>query len=176
MSLRAVSVPWRGLRSFGLCRPHVYRAAVGKFPSPGGDYGLSDGAGDLLRALRGVKFPSPGGDYGLSDPVYKLDGLVFLLSFRPLAGITVFRTCPRLRDPVQLLLVSVPWRGLRSLGPMRGRARATPRSSFPSPGGDYGLSDPFHSPLRAVFCLGFRPLAGGFDQSNDWLRFFVTSA
>ena len=39
------------------------------------------------------------------------------ISFRPLAGITVFRTCGHAHLGDQRYLVSVPWRGLRSFGP-----------------------------------------------------------
>jgi len=61
-----VSVPWRGLRSFG-------------------------------RFGRGCLRPPP-------------------TCFRPLAGITVFRTQPSRYCPLVAREVSVPWRGLRSFG------------------------------------------------------------
>ena len=66
--LGPVSVPWRGLRSFGLeASGLAWEEVLDLFPSPGGDYGLSDLVGD-----RTFVPPTEG--------------------FRPLAGITVFRT------------------------------------------------------------------------------------
>ena len=162
-----------------------------EFPSPGGDYGLSDRTGAegptrgraSFRPLAGItvfrtvvtviaannarpRFPSPGGDYGLSDLRQPGRNRHRPVGFRPLAGITVFRTgfisLPKGRRQV----VSVPWRGLRSFGPISPPERPTSHSSvsvpwrglrsfgpglvqvlsrisgeFPSPGGDYGLSD-----------------------------------
>ena len=64
----SVSVPWRGLRSFGPSAARRQSLRDCKFPSPGGDYGLSDQA-DLVFVREIYKFPSPGGDYGLSDRI-----------------------------------------------------------------------------------------------------------
>ena len=115
---------------------------MGKFPSPGGDYGLSDAssswsrttARSSFRPLAGItvfrttlygaatipdeeEFPSPGGDYGLSDFRDNADLKPRVTGFRPLAGITVFRTWV----PIRISFAR--------------------RRKFPSPGGDYGLSD-----------------------------------
>ena len=38
-----------------------------RFPSPGGDYGLSDGDCPEDERAFVIVFPSPGGDWGLSD-------------------------------------------------------------------------------------------------------------
>ena len=62
-------------------------------------------------------------------------GIPTLIGFRPLAGITVFRTLPPSGD--------TRWQYL-----------------FPSPGGDYGLSDESVVWLIGCAMLGFRPLAG----------------
>ena len=62
-----VSVPWRGLRSFGLDRSRHSH-------------------------IRGLVFPSPGGDYGLWDLSVAKAMVAGRRSFRPLAGITVFGT------------------------------------------------------------------------------------
>ena len=105
-------------------------------------------------------------------------------SFRPLAGITVFRTERAMQRAYHHHLVSVPWRGLRSFGRSLRQTGARYMYTFPSPGGDYGLSDSaklksftgIHSvsvPWRGLRSFGrktvvgliygvscFRPLAG----------------
>ena len=90
--LLSVSVPWRGLRSFGLTRRLDYPAIGVMFPSPGGDYGLSDPVHPSDEVFYASEFPSPGGDYGLSD------------------------WCWRQLSSATSSSVSVPWRGLRSFG------------------------------------------------------------
>ena len=130
------------------------------FPSPGGDYGLSDFAIARRKAKRAFKFPSPGGDYGLSDsrpgpcPPWRPP------RFRPLAGITVFRTLPGPDGPDCARRVSVPWRGLRSFGLCSLVIVCSACSVFPSPGGDYGLSDWVYAVPIKIAEGGFRPLAG----------------
>ena len=62
------------------------------FPSPGGDYGLSDSGCSLVGYSDDGQFPSPGGDYGLSDLGRPFLWVLGGFRFRPLAGITVFRT------------------------------------------------------------------------------------
>ena len=64
-----------------------------------------------------IEFPSPGGDYGLSDGVRSISCSREEESFRPLAGITVFRTVSNWLRDLDVTKVSVPWRGLRSFGP-----------------------------------------------------------
>ena len=141
VKLILVSVPWRGLRSFGLpsSRPEAWRSSG--FPSPGGGYGLSDLHGHHRDEPACLWFPSPGGDYGLSDKVPLLSRGTCSASFRPLAGITVFRTFATMQSQMRLMHVSVPWRGLRSFGRTAACRRRRPPPRFPSPGGDYGLSD-----------------------------------
>ena len=92
------------------------------------------------------KFPSPGGDYGLSDELPFLAELGPDQSFRPLAGITVFRT-----------------------GHSKYAERY--RSEFPSPGGDYGLSDEKVTEAHELALSGFRPLAGitVFRTSSEYM-------
>ena len=112
-----VSVPWRGLRSFGLLRLVLGNYERLKFPSPGGDYGLSDvgvfrcvvTGGERFRPLAGIT-------------VFRTESMWSSTSsrnirFRPLAGITVFRTGAQMKARILFVLVSVPWRGLRSFGP-----------------------------------------------------------
>ena len=132
-----------------------------EFPSPGGDYGLSDSTSASWS-------PSPGSVSvpwrGLRSFGRGLGGRPSQhcgLSFRPLAGIRVFRTrrTPSGADAVRF--VSVPWRGLGSFGllelsslemkvedvsvPWRGLgsfglsgrlAQQDWAEPFPSPGGD----------------------------------------
>ena len=92
VGLTNVSVPWRGLRSFGLDDLPLLRQARIRFPSPGGDYGLSDLKAEAQALCGEVEFPSPGGDYGLSDCRAHSRHRSSCMCFRPLAGITVFRT------------------------------------------------------------------------------------
>ena len=91
-ALIQVSVPWRGLRSFGLRRWIPHRGTTCLFPSPGGDYGLSDQGYPCILPPWCPEFPSPGGDYGLSDRDVLYWPAPTVSCFRPLAGITVFRT------------------------------------------------------------------------------------
>ena len=81
-------------------------------------------------------------------------------SFRPLAGITVFRTRWPRAPAGWLIPVSVPWRGLRSFGPTALAVEETAIFEFPSPGGDYGLSDREGKTSNSRGTLSFRPLAG----------------
>ena len=139
-----VSVPWRGLRSFGRGEKwSTGKESIG-FPSPGGDYGLSDRSAGPPGAGGPAEFPSPGGDYGLSD-VYRSPPLQggsggVSVPWRGLRSFGPTAISLTLKPGAQ---VSVPWRGLRSFG----RSRCCPcwgnGSRFPSPGGDYGLSDFF---------------------------------
>jgi len=48
-----VSVPWRGLRSFGRKRKDIATDLGYRFPSPGGDYGLSDRVKARLQEVIG---------------------------------------------------------------------------------------------------------------------------
>ena len=86
-------------------------------------------------------FPSPCGDYGSSDLDLPLDADVFVVCFRPLAGITGLRTDAAAVLLWHLFLVSVPLRGLRVFG--QGCLAGPPDRylQFPSPCGDYGSSD-----------------------------------
>ena len=82
------------------------------------------------------------------------------MSFRPLAGITVFRTTQSANYQTLTFPVSVPWRGLRSFGRVDRRCPRMGQGSFPSPGGDYGLSDFTIRTTRVRLRVSFRPLAG----------------
>ena len=155
-----VSVPWRGLRSFGPTKPQAKSLTYSKFPSPGGDYGLSDQWRWFQRAKALIRFPSPGGDYGLSDEHHQRPSRMACAGFRPLAGITVFRTRDDRHARNLGWCVSVPWRGLRSFGQPAAASGPPPNSVFPSPGGDYGLSDSNTGEADLTWSLGFRPLAG----------------
>ena len=156
-----------------------------EFPSPGGDYGLSDEiktrteVEDIIgfRPLAGITvfrtsvyeaedaatiaFPSPGGDYGLSDAVWGVITSMVTGGFRPLAGITVFRTVESLCGK-QVRPGS--FRPLAGITVFRTRSLEIGNLSggwkFPSPGGDYGLSDPSIYWLHWIGPSGFRPLAG----------------
>ena len=131
-----VSVPWRGLRSFGLTviGPPTGRLTLVSVPWRG----LRSFGRDChdYPAWSGHWFPSPGGDYGLSDWGTPHSARHSFGSFRPLAGITVFRTRV---DP---------------------DADGYPSDEFPSPGGDYGLSDVGLIVALVLAAVGFRPLAG----------------
>ena len=84
--------PLAGITVFRTDTEHVLVSEESWFPSPGGDYGLSDwGLIKTFQELMGG-FPSPGGDYGLSDCCVWCWAITSASSFRPLAGITVFRT------------------------------------------------------------------------------------
>ena len=134
--------PLAGITVFRTCTLGIFLTAVYlEFPSPGGDYGLSDlSRHPPVSGCRG-RFPSPGGDYGLSDTCPSVRVLVLPECFRPLAGITVFRTDELLCELFGDIEVSVPWRGLRSFGPELVDCVRPGLYVFPSPGGDYGLSD-----------------------------------
>ena len=85
---------------------------VDEFPSPGGDYGLSDqGVWSSFRYAN-YRFPSPGGDYGLSDRLSDICGGELPVGFRPLAGITVFRTRYRTMSPTGLTRCFRPLAGI----------------------------------------------------------------
>ena len=114
---RRVSVPWRGLRSFGLgpswgCLPSQWIS----FRPLAGITVFRTGCGERTFPLRYGWFPSPGGDYGLSDWLGPVLMWGLGLGFRPLAGITVFRTETSTAQKIEQICVSVPWRGLRSFG------------------------------------------------------------
>ena len=146
-------------------------------------------------------FPSPGGDYGLSDVCEVSDDLCAAIGFRPLAGITVFRTWTFRPERAGLRRVSVPWRGLRSFGPVRLEKRPLGLGGVSVPWRGLRSFGPRSStcrrcpmrlvsvPWRGLRSFGprlrwstpdprssFPSPGGGFDQSNDWLRFSVTSA
>ena len=112
-----VSVPWRGLRSFGLDASTIPRHRLGVVSVPWRGLRSFGQRRHWKSKWRPTGFPSPGGDYGLSDRFRPKGPPGTRPSFRPLAGITVFRTTHvRKRLGYQ-------------------------RVVFPSPGGDYGLSD-----------------------------------
>ena len=179
------STPLAGITVFRTCCVVTAAGEWSRFPSPGGDYGLSD------SSLASGRIPLITGFRPLAGiTVFRTRAVVTgstrsPTSFRPLAGITVFRTLVHWRsgrvahrvsvpwrglrsfgpnaDPMSTSVpekVSVPWRGLRSFGPGLARKGTRRIPSFPSPGGDYGLSDKSAKETRTFEFVGFRPLAG----------------
>ena len=109
---RTVSVPWRGLGSFGLATGARETEAAWLVSVPWRGLG-SFGQGACM----------------ISNPR--------IISFRPLAGIRVFRTGFENGWLTGTGEVSVPWRGLGSFGLVTLKVRADKAGyKFPSPGGD----------------------------------------
>ena len=113
-----VSVPWRGLWSFGWDIVVERNPGMVAFPSPGGDYGLSDHTYTVTPGTDHITFPSPGGDYGLSDYViYVTLGPAYILFPSPGGDYGLSDSIRSKRCMARRYSVSVPWRGLRSFGP-----------------------------------------------------------
>ena len=87
----SVSVPWRGLRPFGLKYGRLHLCTFGEFPSPGGDCGLSDKCQDMeVGVCYWVSVPWRGLRSFGPHPTWW--ATASRSSFRPLTGIRVFRT------------------------------------------------------------------------------------
>ena len=80
--------------------------------------------------------------------------------FRPLAGITVFRT-GIFRSSVEALMGGFrPLAGITVFRTSSSELAMLSRNEFPSPGGDYGLSDSVGATVKSAAVSSFRPLAG----------------
>ena len=174
-----VSVPWRGLRSFGpVGGPLGILMALISFRPLAGITVFRTSPTASATAPRET-FPSPGGDYGLSDAArQKYLQYVRMVSV-PWRGLRSFGLGHLGIDREPDLWVSVPWRGLRSFGPDDWRCKRPSWREFPSPGGDYGLSDAAIGEAM-VLEFGFPSPGGDYGLSDldkvtvsaAWLQWF----
>ena len=83
------------------------------------------------------------------------------MGFRPLAGITVFRTYDIEHFTVRWVSGFRPLAGITVFRTIwSGDPKPSRMVEFPSPGGDYGLSDFRAITLTVASTESFRPLAG----------------